>query len=409
MVPPAIVAAAATGAATGGCAAPRRFPVAVVLPEPGGAAIVRADTRARGGTPDRRAGRERRHAMTASDDDQQHDRPLVPAPPAAAPALGRRVALAGTVAAAATGLLARPTLAQGAFPERPIRMICPWPPGGSTDIQTRAICDAASRRLGQPIVIDNRPGVSGTLGAQAVKDARPDGYTLTQMPISVFRLPQMMQRPNFDTLNDFTWIIHVTGYLFGVVVRADRPWRTWQDFIAYAKANPGKVTYGTPGVASSLHITMEQIAQRLGIEWTHVPFRGGAENQQATLAGTVDATADSTGWAPLVEAGQLRLLVVWSSERAKRFPDVPTLRETGIDIVSESPYGFAGPKGMEPAVVRRLHDAFKEALYDPAHLQTLERLDMQPVYLNSEDYAAFARRLWQEEGEMIRRLGLRLN
>jgi tripartite-type tricarboxylate transporter receptor subunit TctC len=154
---------------------------------------------------------------------------------------------------------------------------------------------------------------------------------------------------------------------------------------------------------------MEQIAQRLGIEWTHVPFRGGAENQQATLAGTVDATADSTGWAPLVEAGQLRLLVVWSSERAKRFPDVPTLRETGIDIVSESPYGFAGPKGMEPAVVRRLHDAFKEALYDPAHLQTLERLDMQPVYLNSEDYAAFARRLWQEEGEMIRRLGLRLN
>jgi tripartite-type tricarboxylate transporter receptor subunit TctC len=295
------------------------------------------------------------------------------------------------------------------YPNRPVHMIIPFAPGGASDFVGRILQPGLSESLGQPIVIDNRPGVSGTLGAQAVKDARPDGYTLTQMPISVFRLPQMMQRPNFDTMNDFTWIIHVTGYLFGVVVRADRPWRTWQDFIAYAKANPGKVTYGTPGVASSLHITMEQIAQRLGIEWTHVPFRGGAENQQATLAGTVDATADSTGWAPLVEAGQLRLLVVWSSERAKRFPDVPTLRETGIDIVSESPYGFAGPKGMEPAVVRRLHDAFKEALYDPAHLQTLERLDMQPVYLNSEDYAAFARRLWQEEGEMIRRLGLRLN
>ncbi len=194
-----------------------------------------------------------------------------------------------------------------------------------------------------------------------------------------------------------------------MVVRADRPWRTWQDFIAHARANPGKVTYGTPGVGSSLHITMEQIAQRLGIEWTHVPFRGGAENQQATLAGTIDATADSTGWAPLVESGQLRLLVVWSAERAKRFPEVPTLREVGLDIVSASPYGFAGPKGMDPAVVRRLHDAFKQALYDPAHLQVLERLDMQPFYMDSADYTAFARRLWQEEGEMIRRLGLRIN
>jgi tripartite-type tricarboxylate transporter receptor subunit TctC len=322
------------------------------------------------------------------------------------PPIGRRAALAIGASAA---LLARPALAQGPFPDRPIRLIVPWPPGGSTDGQMRAMAEIASRHLGQPVVIENKPGAAGTLGALAVKDARPDGYLLTQMPISVFRLPHMTDRPNFDPLKDFTYVIHVTGYLFGVVVRADRPWRTWRDFLAHVKANPGQVTYGSPGVGSSLHITMEQIAERLGIEWVHVPFRGGAENMQATLSGTIDATADSTGWAPLVEAGQLRLLVVWSSERAKRFPDVPTLRETGIDIVSESPYGFAGPKGMEPAVVRRLHDAFKEALYDPAHLQTLERLDMQPVYLNSEDYAAFARRLWQEEGEMIRRLGLRLN
>ncbi|MBW8268359.1 tripartite tricarboxylate transporter substrate binding protein [Caldovatus aquaticus] len=324
------------------------------------------------------------------------------------PTFTRRAALA-LAAGAAAAPLARPALAQGRFPDRPIRMICPWPPGGSTDVQMRAICEIASRHLGQPVVIDNRPGVSGTLGAQAVKDARPDGYTLTQMPISVFRFPHMMSRPNFDPLKDFTYVIHVTGYLFGVVVRADRPWRTWQDFVAYAKANPGKVTYGTPGVGSSLHITMEQIAQRLGIEWVHVPFRGGAENQQATLAGTIDATADSTGWAPLVESGQLRLLVVWSAERSKRFPDVPTLREVGIDIVSESPYGFAGPKGMDPNVVRILHDAFKEALFDPAHLQVLERLGMTPSYKNSADYAAFVERLYHEEGEMIRRLGLRLN
>jgi tripartite-type tricarboxylate transporter receptor subunit TctC len=288
-------------------------------------------------------------------------------------------------------------------------MICPWPPGGSTDVQMRSICEIAARHLGQPVVIDNRPGVSGTLGAQAVKDARPDGYTLTQMPITVFRLPHMMSRPNFDPLNDFTYIIHTTGYLFGVVVRSDRPWRTWQDFIAHARANPGKVTYGTPGVGSSLHITMERIGQALGIDWVHVPFRGGAENIRSTLGGTIDASAEGSSWAPLVQEGKLRLLVVWSAERVRNFPEVPTLREVGIDIVSESPYGFAGPKGMDPGVVRVLHDAFKEALFDPAHLQVLDRLDMRPRYMNSEDYAAFVQRLYREEGEMVRRLGLRMS
>ena len=319
--------------------------------------------------------------------------------------VGRRAALALGAGAA----LGRPALAQGSFPDRPIRMIVPWPPGGSTDGQMRAICAIVSRHLGQPVVIDNRPGASGTLGAVAVKDARPDGYTLTQMPISVFRLPQMTERPNFDPMADFTWVIHVTGYTFGVVVHAARPWQTWQDFVAHAKANPGRVTYGSPGVGSSLHITMEQIAQRLGIEWTHVPFRGGAENQQATLAGTIDATADSTGWAPLVEAGRLRLLVTWGAERTKRFPDVPTLREAGVDIVSASPYGFAGPKGMDPGVVKILHDAFKAALFDPAHLLVLERFDMLPDYKGTADYATFVQGLYREEGEMIRRLGLRIN
>ncbi len=320
------------------------------------------------------------------------------------PSISRRTALAFGAAAA----LARPALAQGSFPDRPIRLIVPWTPGGSSDGQMRAIAESASRRLKQPVVVENKPGAAGTLGALTIKDAKADGYHLTQMPISVFRLPHMMERPNFNPLKDFTYIIHVTGYLFGVVVRADSPWKTWQDLIAYAKANPGKITYGSPGVGTSLHITMEQIAAQLGIQWVHVPFRGVSENMQACLSGSVDVTADSTGWAPLVESGKLRLLVVWSAKRAKRFPDAPTLREVGLDIVSASPYGFAGPAGMDPAVVKVLHDAFKEALFDPAHLKVLERFDMEPWYMNSADYTAFAERTYKEEGEMIRRLGLRV-
>ena len=319
--------------------------------------------------------------------------------------LGRRVALGLGVAA-----LYRPAAAQRRFPDRPVRVLVPWAPGGTTDVQMRALCDAASKRLGQPVVVDNKPGAGGILGAQALAGGtRPDGYVLAQMPVSVFRYPQMAARPPFDPMRDFTWIVQLTGYLFGVVVRAEAPWRDFREFLAYAKDNPGKVTYGTPGVGTSLHITMEQIAEQRGIDWVHVPFRGTAENVQALLGGQIDATADASGWGELVKDGRLRLLATWGAERAKRFPDAPTLREQGVDIVSASPYGLAGPKGMDPAVVQVLHDAFKAALDDPAHLAVLERYDMSIAYLDSADYAEAARRQYEEDGAMIRRLGLRLD
>jgi tripartite-type tricarboxylate transporter receptor subunit TctC len=321
------------------------------------------------------------------------------------PPLGRRAAL-GLGAAA----LHRPAVAQRRFPDRPVRVLVPWAPGGTTDVQMRALCDAASKRLGQPVVVDNKPGAGGILGAQALAGGtRPDGYVLGQMPVAVFRYPQMAARPPFDPMRDFTWIIQLTGYLFGVTVRAEAPWRDFREFLAYAKDNPGKVTYGTPGVGTSLHITMEQIAEQRGIDWVHVPFRGTTENVQALLGGQIDVTADASGWGELVKDGRLRLLVTWAAERAKRFPDAPTLREQGIDIVSASPYGLAGPKGMDPAVVQAVHDAFKAALDDPAHLAVLERYDMSVAYLNSADYAEAARRQFDEDGAMIRRLGLRLD
>jgi len=318
--------------------------------------------------------------------------------------LTRRAALAGL----AGGALACPALAQPAFPSRPIRMIIPWAAGGTTDVQMRAICEATGRRIGQPVIADNRPGAGGTLGPAALLNAQPDGYTLAQMPISVFRYPHMAPRPPFDPLSDFTYVAHLTGYLFGIVVKADAPWRTIGEFLDYAKAHPGVVNYGTPGVGTSLHITMEQIAGQRGIEWTHVPYRGIAENMPALLGGQVQAVADSSGWTPLVEAGQLRLLCSWGPERAKRFPDVPTLRESGIDIISASPYGVAGPKGMDPGVVRVLQEAFRAAMDDPQHVSVLERFDMPPMFMPAAEYDAFARRQFAEEGVMIRRLGLRL-
>jgi tripartite-type tricarboxylate transporter receptor subunit TctC len=304
--------------------------------------------------------------------------------------------------------LAMPALAQRGFPDKPIRMLVPWAPGGTTDVQMRVLSEQAGKRLGQPVVVENKAGAGGILGAQALLNERPDGYTLAQMPISVFRVPFMSQRPPFDPLTDFTYISHLTGYLFGVVVKADAPWPDFKSFLADAKANPGKFNYGTPGAGTSLHITMEQIATKQGVQWVHVPFRGVAENMQALLGGQIHATADSSGWGPLVEEGRLRLLVTWGPERAKRFPQVPTLKELGIDIVSTSPYGVAGPKGMDPAVVRILDAAFKAAVADPAHVAVLDKFDMPPMHMGPEAYTDFVRRQVEEESAMIRRMGLRL-
>jgi tripartite-type tricarboxylate transporter receptor subunit TctC len=302
-------------------------------------------------------------------------------------------------------LLAGAVAAQG-FPERPVTLIVPWPAGGSTDIVMRALADSMTKHMGgQRVIIDNKPGASGTIGPGGMVNARPDGYTIAQMPITVLRIPHM-QKVSFDPLTDFTWIIGVTGYTFGVVVRADSPWKTWAEFLAYAKANPEKVSYGSPGTGTTLHITMEEIAAREGIKWLHVPFQGNADATAALAGGHISASADSTGWAELIDSGRFRLLVTWGSNRTKRWPQVPTLKELGHGIVSTSPFGIAGPKGMDPKIVKALHDIIKKAMEDPAYIKTIDRFDQEPWYLNSEDYARYVRETWAYEKAAIERLGL---
>ncbi len=304
-------------------------------------------------------------------------------------------------------LIASPMAAFGqAFPNKPLTLICPWPVGGSSDLVLRSFAEAAGKQLGQPVVIENKPGASGTLGAVAMVSARPDGYTLTQTPITVFRLPHL-QKVAFDPLKDITYIIGLTGYTFGVVVRADAPWKTFKEFLDHAKANPGKVSYGTPGAGTSLHVTMEEIGANLGIQFLHVPYKGVAENIQGLLGGHIDATVDSTGWAPQVDSGRARLLVTWGTERTKRWPTVPTLQELGYGIVSVSPFGIAGPRGMDPAVVKTLHDAFRRVMADPNYLKTLERYDQPTIYMSGEEYTAFGKKQFESDRAMMEKLGLR--
>ncbi len=316
----------------------------------------------------------------------------------------RRTFIVRSTAAASAIALPSLTLAQ-AFPSRPIRYICPWPAGGSTDAVIRALAESAAKVLGQQVIVENKSGAGGMLGANELVNAKPDGYTLSQLPHGVFRVPHM-QKVQFDTLKDFTWIACLTGYTFGLVVPADSPIKSIKDLVDFAKANPEKFAYGSTGIGTSPHLAVEEFAQRAGIKLTHVPFKGNADNMQAILGGHTMAASDATGWAPHVESGRLRLLATYGSKRTRRWPQVPTLDELGYKTVSDSPFGVCGPKGMEPTVVRTLHDAFRKTLDDPAVLAVFEKFDQSVIYMNTEAYTKFSRETFETEKATIERLGL---
>ncbi len=316
----------------------------------------------------------------------------------------RREFISTAAALMASSVLPLPATAQ-TYPARPIKYICPWPAGGSTDVVMRSLAEAAGRHLGQAIIVENRPGAGGTLGALDLVNAKPDGYTVAQLPHGVFRLPHM-QKVAFDTLKDFTWIACLTGYTFGLVVQAESPFKTIKDLVDYARLNPGKLSYGSTGVGTSPHLAVEEFAQRADIKLNHIPFKGNAENMQALMGGHIASASDATGWGPHVESGKLRLLATYGSKRTKRWPQTPTLDELGYQTVSDSPFGVCGPKGMEPAVTRAIHDAFRKAIAEPSVLAIFDKYDQSVIYMNTEQYTKFARESFAAERAKIERLGV---
>jgi tripartite-type tricarboxylate transporter receptor subunit TctC len=309
------------------------------------------------------------------------------------------------VVAGCVWLVAPCAQAQEKYPAKPITLLVPWAPGGGTDIVLRVLADAASKQLNQRIVVENKPGAGGALAAQHMAaTVKPDGYTIAQLPLGVFRLPHMTNT-TFNPITDLTWILNVAGYQFGTSVRADAPWKTWDELIAYVKKNPGKISIGNPGTGTSLHLTMEDLAQKLGLDWVHVPYKGSSESATALRGGHVQVQAGTPTW-EWVEAGQTRVLVMWGNERSPRAPNVPTLKEL-YGIVANSPWGIGGPKGMDPAVVKILHDAFRRAMDDPAVAKALERQGMEKYYMAGADYAKWVQRVADEEKRAVERLGLR--
>lgn len=316
---------------------------------------------------------------------------------------GGAVALPVTSAQAqgGAGVMADPA----GFPQRPITLLVPWPPGGATDLTIRLLADLAGQRLGQRVLIENRPGAGGTLAMPQLQQAVPDGYTIAQLPQPVLRAPHM-RHVLWDPIRDTTPIIQLTGVTFGVLVPANSPFKSFADLLAYAKAHPGALTIATNGVGTTPHIVLDELFGQRSLAFTHVPYKGTAEQMLAVTSGAVMVGVNSNGFAPFVDSGQLRLLATFAEQRTKRWAQVPTLKELGYGVVATSPYGLVGPRGMPAAVVHKLHDAFKAALFDPAHLAELAKYDQEPDYLGPDDYGRALRNAYAAEKRAVEKLGL---
>jgi tripartite-type tricarboxylate transporter receptor subunit TctC len=291
------------------------------------------------------------------------------------------------------------------YPTHAVTLMVPYGAGGTVDAQLRALAHATEGHLGRPIVVENRASASGTLAAEMTAVAPADGYTITVINTSVLRLP-FMTKTSYDPRKDFTYIIGISSLTSGLVVRADAPWKSFAEFLDYARAHPGGISFGGPSGGANPQIVMRQIAKRQGIDWTQIPYRSVAESSNALLGGHIQAIADAAGWAPYVNSGQFRLLVTFGPTRTKSWPDVPALREFGIDVAANSDYGLAGPKDLDPQIVHTLHGAFKKGMQEPAFVNLLATLDQEPIYRSTETYQAYVRDQIEAQRRIVLELGL---
>ncbi len=274
----------------------------------------------------------------------------------------RRTLLAGLGAAA---LLPAPALAQ-TFPSRPLRLIVTWPPGGTTDILARQLAPQLSARLGQPVVVENRGGASGAIGAAELARAPNDGHSFGMVTSTVISAA-LLSRTAYDPLRDLTPILLLARVANILAVNPSLPVRTVPELIALAKARPGQLTFGSPGIGSAVHISGEMFKLAAGVDMVHAPYRGGGPALADVVAGHLQLIfGNASSTLPFVRDGSLRAVAVTSASRAAYLPEVPTIAETLPGFAIDEWYGVLGPAGMPPAVVERLNAAFMDIVTEPA-------------------------------------------
>jgi tripartite-type tricarboxylate transporter receptor subunit TctC len=298
-------------------------------------------------------------------------------------------------------------LSQGSYPDRPITLVVGFGAGGFTDLSARAIAKPAEKELGQPIIIENKPGAGAVVGKAFVLKSKPDGYTIGVTGSSTYLLTPNIRQVPYNPLTDITEIMSYVDMPFGLAVKADAPWKTYEELITDVKKNPGKMTYSTAGVGLAQHVCMERIGLKEGMKWTHVPFKSGPEAAASTLGGHTHAVAQTLpDIFPHAQAGKLRLLLVISNKRFRDFPNVPTILEKGYGFDTFSSLNVFGPKGLPEPIRQKLETSFKNAMKDPAFIETLKSIGAEPSYMSGSEFSAGWRAQYEEMGKTLKALGL---
>ena len=301
------------------------------------------------------------------------------------------------------------TSAQSVYPERPIKLIVPFPPGGGSDYIARLIGPKLTDGLKQAIVVDNKPGAAATIGADAAAKAAPDGYTLLMVVRDMAINPSIYDQLPFDTLKSFSWICKAADGPYVFVVNPAFPAKTMGELVSMAKAKPGSISYGSLGIGSMGHINVEALKQAFGIDLLHVPYKGAGPALAATVQGEVQATlAAFTGALPFVRDGKLRALVVGSDKRVAQFPDVPTVAEAGggNETVLPTYWGFAAPAGTPRPIIERLNAEFKRVFALPDIIEKLNQSGLFPVHSTPDQLAALMQKDVAHFKALVKSIGI---
>ena len=294
------------------------------------------------------------------------------------------------------------------FPNKPIQIIVGWSAGASDDLRARALAPKLGEVLGQPVVVVNKPGAAGTLSLSLVAKSKPDGYTLVSASTSPVIFAPHIQKVEYNPLTDFTYIAGTAAQPWGIVVRSDAPWKTLGELIEYIKNNPGKVKYGSWGIGGGAHVYMEILGKARELNWVHVPFKGDAPSLTALLGGHIPVALTSASFVPHAKAGKLRPLAIIAETRMPVFPETPTLKELGFDfdLRVSGVLGFCGPKGLPPEVLRKLENAFRQAVESDENKQVMERMDSEAKFRTSQEFTQLIQELYPRIGAIIKQLGL---
>ncbi|MEP9379108.1 tripartite tricarboxylate transporter substrate binding protein [Aquabacter sp. CN5-332] len=310
------------------------------------------------------------------------------------------------------GLPAAAQAQAGTYPDRPVKVIVAYAPGGGADIVARIMCQRLSEKLGQQFVVVNQPGASGAMGAATAARSDPDGYTLiVGQTAEMAILPNVSGNLRYKPLEDFVPISQVTAYPYVIAVNPKVPAKTLQELIAYAKAHPKELNYGTPGYGSSAHLAVELFMRVADVQFTHVPYRGSGPAAQATASGELQLIfGDAASTTPLAEAGLVRPLAVTSDKRSPKLPNVPTVVEAGVkDYVVVAWHGFFAPKGTPPAIVGKLADTIKGILQDPELRKRFEQDAIEPVGNSPSEFTAFVKSELERWGAVAREASIKLD